>query len=97
MKGLFCSSHYVDRTNECRSSYTVYLTFYARSTVKGHVRAKQNVLLPQVKFCFTLFVTHSTAEDIEIIGSLHPVNHEGHMRIGEENKVEEGIGTAKSR
>ena len=30
---------------------------YAQSTVKGHVRVKQNVLQPQVKFCFTVYDT----------------------------------------
>ena len=35
---------------------------HAQSTAKGHIRAKQNVLLrpPQIKFRFTVFTTHST-------------------------------------
>ena len=31
-----------------------YLMFYAQSTAKGHIRANQYILLPQVKFRFTV-------------------------------------------
>ena len=34
----------------------IILTFYTQSTAKGHhIRAKQNALLPQVKFWFTVY------------------------------------------
>ena len=31
--------------------------FHVQSTAKGHIKAKENVLLPQVKFRFTIYDT----------------------------------------
>ena len=39
-----------------------YLMLYVQSTVKTHIRAKQNILLPQVKI-YLLVMTHCIVED----------------------------------
>ena len=36
------------RTRRKKKRCDRYLMFYAQSTAKGHIRAKQNVFLPQV-------------------------------------------------
>ena len=38
--------------------------FDAQSTVKGHIRAKQNVFIPQVQQSDSILETHSIVEDL---------------------------------
>ena len=41
----------------CWQDRSRYLMFYAQATTKDHIGVKQNVLLPQVKFWFTVYNT----------------------------------------
>ena len=58
--------------------------FYAQSTAKDHIRAKQIVLLPQVNILIHCSLLHShqlSIADRQIIDFLRAVNLEGHIRL----------------
>ena len=45
------------------------MMFYAQLATKGHIKAKLNVLLPQLKYCSFFFFLHSSLFMIgEIVG-----------------------------
>ena len=52
-----------------------YLMLYAQSTVNGHLREEQNVLLPQDN-SDSLLMTHSTVEDPRILGRKMKIGRE---------------------
>ena len=57
-----------------------YLTFYAQSTIKGHVKVKQNVFLPQVYRYLTFYTQSTTKGHVKVkqrLDALHPVHREG--------------------
>ena len=60
----------------------LYSMFYAQSTVKGYIRAKLNVLLPQVKFRFLVYDAFHVLFMIGEVWGKMKLNELGRQKLG---------------